>query len=449
VRWIGGVAEEQFKLAAELAKTVEKRRAVVDAQVQEWDIHRKQRADALDAVLEALSTQHVPPEFHTAPAASEVFGEQISEEEDILTSEPAADNWEELATRSPTTLRGEKGKAERARWKTLRDFVDERGIEEVIERMEDDRATLEDLVSSIAGFTDAITDSTTAIRASLPTSPKEASVQSITDMLDSQESTARLMAGHLETLAEHYGKMAAVLRDSEAGEIFSEEDLQDMNTDAEHLPSIIIELEKGVAHIEDLYQRLLKAHSDATSCVNAHQRVMDELDDLGDAMGLMLERVQVVETESETQLLALHDYLFTLESLQSRFGAYQHAYNRLVIEMDRRRHYQQASERIIATMASELDALVVEERGLREAFKNEHGDHLPNDLCLSIENAPTRWALIPVPFEANPDDPGLKRGEREVLPDIDLELLIEARERVSHVSDGLLVNGSTASLSYT
>jgi hypothetical protein len=34
------------------------------------------------------------------------------------------------------------------------------------------------------------------------------------------------MAGHLESLASHYDQMAGALRESEAGEVFSEEDLQ-------------------------------------------------------------------------------------------------------------------------------------------------------------------------------------------------------------------------------
>jgi autophagy-related protein 17 len=162
----------------------------------------------------------------------------------------------------------------------------------------------------------------------------------------------------------------------------------------------------------------------------------------------------------------LYDYLYTLETLESRFGAYQHAYNRLLIEMDRRQHYQQAAERIVKTMMTELDALavgqylqyhrviisrltdVVEERGLRDLFKHEHGDHLPGDLCLSIENPPTRWAVLPVSWEQNSGDGQLKRGEVEVLPEIDLDLIVEARERISNVGDDLLVNGSTASLSY-
>lgn len=46
------------------------------------------------------------------------------------------------------------------------------------------------------------------------------------------------------------------------------------------------------------------------------------------------------------------------------------------------------------------------ERALRESFNAEHGAHLPSDLCLYIENPPTRWQVTPsdgVPVESLPD----------------------------------------------
>jgi autophagy-related protein 17 len=77
-----------------------------------------------------------------------VFGSQISEDDENPVTggvEEENVNWEDAVARSPATLRGEPvgRRAERSRWRTLRDFVDERGIEEVIERMDDDRAALE------------------------------------------------------------------------------------------------------------------------------------------------------------------------------------------------------------------------------------------------------------------------------------------------------------------
>ena len=55
-----------------------------------------------------------------------------------------------------------------------------------------------------------------------------------------------------------------------------------------------------------------------------------------------------------------------------------------------------------------------EERVVRESFNAEHGAHLPSDLCLYIENPPTRWQVIP-----------LDRDAVESLPDVDDDLVLE------------------------
>lgn len=49
---------------------------------------------------------------------------------------------------------------------------------------------------------------------------------SIEDVINSQDSAITNMARHLVSLASHYDQMATALRESEAGEAFSDEDLQ-------------------------------------------------------------------------------------------------------------------------------------------------------------------------------------------------------------------------------
>lgn len=68
-----------------------------------------------------------------------------------------------------------------------------------------------------------------AIRDSLPSTPST-SMSVIQEVLKAQEATSMEMAGHLESLATHYDQMASALRDSEAGEDFSEDDLQGRQT---------------------------------------------------------------------------------------------------------------------------------------------------------------------------------------------------------------------------
>lgn len=112
---------------------------------------RNQRTDALDTILESLGKQVVPPDFHSGSSASSIFGSQhgSGDEGDDVTpfSEPHPN-------RSPTeTLRhvlingvAKKRKTrntDRSRWKNLRDFVDERAVEEVLDNIENDRNALD------------------------------------------------------------------------------------------------------------------------------------------------------------------------------------------------------------------------------------------------------------------------------------------------------------------
>ena len=55
-----------------------------------------------------------------------------------------------------------------------------------------------------------------------------------------------------------------------------------------------------------------------------------------------------------------------------------------------------------------------EEDRVRAHFNAEYGQHLPEDLCLSIANAPTAWEIAPVE--------GTTFG---VLPHIDSDLIAE------------------------
>jgi hypothetical protein len=63
------------------------------------------------------------------------------------------------------------------------------------------------------------------------------------------------------------------------------------------------------------------------------------------------------------------------------------------------------------------------ERVVRESFNAEHGAHLPSDLCLYIENPPTRWQVIPFDGDAV-----------ESLPDVDNDLVAEVDLNPFHVS---------------
>lgn len=88
----------------------------------------------MDTILESLGSQTVPEEFYQTSPTSSIFG---------------ADKGNPFEPdRSPTaTLRGNHtggiSDRNRMKWKTLRDFVDEKAIEQVLDTIELDRNNLE------------------------------------------------------------------------------------------------------------------------------------------------------------------------------------------------------------------------------------------------------------------------------------------------------------------
>jgi autophagy-related protein 17 len=74
-------------------------------------------------------------------------------------------------------------------------------------------------------YPETLTTTVTSIRDSLP-QLSDHPVAAVEEILAAQDVMSTSMAAHLESLASHYDQMASALRDSEAGEAFSDEDLQ-------------------------------------------------------------------------------------------------------------------------------------------------------------------------------------------------------------------------------
>lgn len=160
---------------------------------KEWDTARTKHTDALDDVLEALGSQPVPPDFHETSSDSSLFGSQHSSSEEhkedcvnninknvnenrstpttplrSASGHSTCDGPLSLSPVSPSaTLRrnsyarkeGEhehgRGKAvqlpvskgkidkDRKKWKTLRDFVDDQAIEDILETIDQDCVALD------------------------------------------------------------------------------------------------------------------------------------------------------------------------------------------------------------------------------------------------------------------------------------------------------------------
>lgn len=445
VRWITEAVIEQLRLAASVAKSIEEKRVHLGKQVQAWDTSRTKHTDALDAILESLGTQLVLPEFHQSPEDSSLFGSQHSDLEAEASHKQERTprkraNGQLVFPQSPSatlcrhqrsgSLKEDKSKGDgeidkgkkddRKRWKTLRDFVDDQAIEDIYETIEDDRMALDVLLSKTDDFPETLSRTIASIHDSLPESDPGAPILTLMqNTLTAQEANIASMAGLLESLASHYDQMAGALKESEAGEAFSEEDLQNMNRDTEELPAIMSELEENAKAIEGHHEHLLAAQDTSQKELDHLNTVLDDLDQLGDIMGEILQNQESVEAKCEEELNSLHRHLQTLNHLHERYVAYQTAFSKLIIEISRRRSYREAAENIVRGMMTQLRQMTEEEDQVRNHFNAQYGAHLPEDICLCIGNPPTKWEVVP--WEGD---------TLEVLPEIEPDLLVEARERV-------------------
>ena len=104
--------------------------------------------------------------------------------------------------------------------------------------------------------------------------------------------------------------------------------------------------------------------------------VLDNLDELGEIMGLMLTTQDSIEVyvrpfflhiknlqpfptqeKAEALLDILHQRLLMLEQLHERYVAYRMAFNKLILEIGRRRQYREAAENIVKGMMKQLDSM--------------------------------------------------------------------------------------------
>lgn len=256
------------QLAAGVAKIIEQKRVQLEAQAkvrahstpthvsylwqkQDWDDIRKQRTDALDAILDSLGSQIVPPDFHSTSPVSSLFGSQnVSEDEaqDPKTyfkpEQSPTETLRDVLRNGIYNMKRKQRETDRTKWKTLRDFVDERSIEDLLENIESERNVLDvcftgftnatfahihvqDILAKTSDYPESLQSTICAIRAS---SPSEITIPPMDDIFSSQETISTDMASHLSSLTRHYDQMAHALHESEAGEVFSEVDIQGMHS---------------------------------------------------------------------------------------------------------------------------------------------------------------------------------------------------------------------------
>ncbi|RAK97257.1 autophagy-related protein 17 [Aspergillus ibericus CBS 121593] len=337
--------------------------------------------------------------------------------------------------------------------KSLHDFVDERGVEELhaslksaIDRTNAARAELD---SSNLAFDDELDSIKKALgtyreatklassRSSASSSSSTSnsnlpSLSSMPSMLHSLEMHAQEMANLLESLVRHFDLCVTAVKHTEGGgaaaqsitgdmpaavtvsgpgvlnieeginanlnaplDPLSESDYQEMVNvlikDAAEAEDVVMEIQDRIGDMESVLENVLSQRDILLSVYNATTGVFKHLSSLASARlpGYIAQAHSFTRVWNEEHE-CIDGGLADLSDLNSLYDGFLEAYDGLIVEVTRRRHVRHRVEKVLRDAKHKLDQLYEEDVNARETFRVEQGDYLPSDIWPGIGREPMR-----------------------------------------------------------
>ncbi|RHZ44506.1 autophagy-related protein 17 [Aspergillus thermomutatus] len=338
--------------------------------------------------------------------------------------------------------------------KSLHDFVDERGVEELhaalkssIDRTNAAQAQLD---SSNHAFDDELLSIKEALgnyraaaklassRSSSSPSSSSASNSSLPSMLSmpsmlhSLEMHAQEMANLLESLVRHFDLCVTAVKHTEGGgaaaksitgdmpvgvhvsgrigsnieedinanlnaplDPLSNSEYQEMVNvlikDAAEAEDVVMEIQDRIGEMESVLETVLAQRDALRSIYNATTDIYQHLSSLGST------RLPGYIAQAHNFTRVWHEEndrisggLADLSDLNSLYDGFLDAYDGLIVEVARRKHVRQRVEKVLRDARHKLDQLYEEDVTARETFRVEKGDYLPSDIWPEIGREPMR-----------------------------------------------------------
>ncbi|CAE6475123.1 unnamed protein product [Rhizoctonia solani] len=394
LQWLTRGVVEQLKAASSIVKYLEAERDHTHSVAKEWDRARSRRTRSLDAILEQLGNQAVPPSLHKTVTGSSVFGSPRSDAGKPLPDDPQpVINGKASLNASHLNQENHQTVQERSRWKTLRDFIDERSIEEALERIEEERLQLDDSLARSFDFPQTLAEQISAVRDSLPQLSTEPILHVVHGHMTEQDRLVRAMAEDLEGVAQHFGQVKDAMQVEDDGGAINADDIRTLDQDTKELSAVIRDLDQSGGSVEDLHEQLSTLKTSLLQGLETHQMILTKLEDLEEMMVAMVAEQDAVQLEVDSLLEILNSRLVELENLEGTYITYRRSYARLLQEMARRERHRAEMEEIVYGMIERLERYRNEEIQRRHEFSTQEGEFIPEDLCPFVKDPPARWSL--------------------------------------------------------
>ncbi|KAB8230956.1 autophagy protein 17 [Aspergillus alliaceus] len=338
--------------------------------------------------------------------------------------------------------------------KSLHDFVDERGVEELhttLKRSIDRTNTAQaDLESSNRAFDDELqsikealgnyraatqlTSSRTSASSSSSSTSNTSlpSLSSIPPMLHSLEMHAQEMANLLESLVRHFDLCVTAVKHTEGGgaaarsitgdvpttvhvngrvgpnieeginanldaplDPLTDSEYQEMVNvlikDAAEAEDVVMEIQDRIGEMEAVLENVLAQRDNVLSIYNATTSVFKHLSALASTrLAGYIAQVQNFTRVWHEESEQIQGGMADLSDLNTLYDGFLEAYDGLILEVTRRRQVRHRVEKVLRDARHKLNQLYEEDVNAREAFRVEQGDYLPSDIWPGIGREPMR-----------------------------------------------------------
>lgn len=342
--------------------------------------------------------------------------------------------------------------------KSLHDFVDERGVEELHTALKSsiDRtnAAQAELDASNQAFDDELrsikkalghyraatklassrssassSSSSSASNSSLP------SLSSVPSMLRSLEIHAQEMANLLESLVRHFDLCVTAVKHTEGGgaaarsitgdipdgvnvsgrggsneeslkanlnaplEPVSDAEYKQMVNvlvkDAAEAEDVVMEIQDRIGDMETVFENILTQRDVLLSIYNATTDVFQHLSSLASThLPGYISQGHKFTRVWQEEHDCIIGGLVDLSDLNSLYDGFLDAYDGLILEVSRRRQVRNRVEKVLRDTRQKLDQLYEEDVNSREAFRVEQGDYLPSDIWPGVGREPMRVEFL-------------------------------------------------------
>lgn len=161
--------------------------------------------------------------------------------------------------------------------------------------------------------------------------------------------------------------------------------------DAAEAEDVVAEIQDRIGDMESVFENILTQRDVLLSIYNATTDVFQHLSSLAKThLPGYIAQGHKFTHVWNEEHGRINGGLSDMADLNSLYDGFLDAYDGLILEVSRRRHVRQRVEKVLRDTRQKLDQLYEEDVNSREAFRVERGDYLPSDIWPGVGREPMR-----------------------------------------------------------